>query len=216
MEAGVNEVGLSDTTGMANPAQVRRLFKQLRAEIGERTGAAHLHNTRGLGLANFNQSSLLRVGFGATEGAGDLSAPPLVQISSFAMLVKNRVRSQGMVRMGGAALLTGTGMAFPWPLFADAPLPLSEVFGVVRDILDVQAQAADTGEHRPAAPPAAPGRKTSTPSTRPGRARPLRHAHRHGRGGLRRAGAAVTGLLRTSSGAPGSRSRLPIPSLPAG
>lgn len=50
--AGVDEIGLSDTTGMANPAQVRRLFKRVRAEIGERTGAAHLHNTRGLGLAN--------------------------------------------------------------------------------------------------------------------------------------------------------------------
>jgi len=50
--AGVDEVGLSDTTGMANPAQVRRLFVKLRAEIGHKTGAAHMHNTRGLGLAN--------------------------------------------------------------------------------------------------------------------------------------------------------------------
>jgi hydroxymethylglutaryl-CoA lyase len=52
VEAGVDEVGLSDTTGHANPVQVRRLFTRVRAEIGERTGAAHLHNTRGLGLAN--------------------------------------------------------------------------------------------------------------------------------------------------------------------
>lgn len=52
VEAGVDEVGLSDTTGMANPAQVRRLFRAVRAAIGDRTGAAHLHNTRGLGLAN--------------------------------------------------------------------------------------------------------------------------------------------------------------------
>ena len=43
---------LSDTTGMANPAQVRRLFNKVRAAIGDRTGAAHMHNTRGLGLAN--------------------------------------------------------------------------------------------------------------------------------------------------------------------
>jgi hydroxymethylglutaryl-CoA lyase len=50
--AGADESGLSDTTGMANPAQVRRLFNKVRAEIGERTGAGHLHNTRGLGLAN--------------------------------------------------------------------------------------------------------------------------------------------------------------------
>ena len=51
-EAGADEVGLSDTTGMANPAQVRRLFNKVRAVIGDKTGAAHMHNTRGLGLAN--------------------------------------------------------------------------------------------------------------------------------------------------------------------
>jgi hydroxymethylglutaryl-CoA lyase len=51
-EAGVDDVGLSDTTGMANPTQVRRLFAKVRAAIGGKTGAAHLHNTRGLGLAN--------------------------------------------------------------------------------------------------------------------------------------------------------------------
>lgn len=50
--AGADECGLSDTTGMANPAQVRRLFTRLRAALGQRSGAAHLHNTRGLGLAN--------------------------------------------------------------------------------------------------------------------------------------------------------------------
>lgn len=51
-QAGADEIGLSDTTGMANPAQVRRLFTRLRAELGDRAGAAHMHNTRGLGLAN--------------------------------------------------------------------------------------------------------------------------------------------------------------------
>ncbi len=51
-EAGIDDCGLSDTTGYANPAQVRRLFARVRAEIGDKTGAAHMHNTRGLGLAN--------------------------------------------------------------------------------------------------------------------------------------------------------------------
>ncbi|MFC5520043.1 hydroxymethylglutaryl-CoA lyase [Polaromonas jejuensis] len=50
--AGADESGLSDTVGYANPAQVRRLFRRLRAELGEQAGAAHMHNTRGLGLAN--------------------------------------------------------------------------------------------------------------------------------------------------------------------
>lgn len=52
IDAGVDDSGLSDTTGMANPAQVRRLFGRVIREIGEKTGAAHMHNTRGLGLAN--------------------------------------------------------------------------------------------------------------------------------------------------------------------
>ena len=52
IEAGADESGLSDTVGYANPAQVRRLFRRLRAEIGVHAGAAHMHNTRGLGLAN--------------------------------------------------------------------------------------------------------------------------------------------------------------------
>ena len=52
IEAGADEAGLSDTTGMANPTQVRRLFRRLQAAIGDKAGAAHMHNTRGLGLAN--------------------------------------------------------------------------------------------------------------------------------------------------------------------
>ena len=51
-EAGVDDIGLSDTTGMADPGTVRRLFKGLQSAVGEKAGAAHLHNTRGLGLAN--------------------------------------------------------------------------------------------------------------------------------------------------------------------
>lgn len=50
--AGADESGLSDTVGYANPAQVRQRFRRLREELGEHAGAAHLHNTRGLGLAN--------------------------------------------------------------------------------------------------------------------------------------------------------------------
>ena len=45
-------VALADTVGYANPAQIRRLFRKVRNEIGEKLEAAHLHNTRGLGLAN--------------------------------------------------------------------------------------------------------------------------------------------------------------------
>ena len=51
--AGAVEVGLSDTTGYANPAQVKRLVRKVKAEIGaDKLNTLHLHNTRGLGLAN--------------------------------------------------------------------------------------------------------------------------------------------------------------------
>jgi hydroxymethylglutaryl-CoA lyase len=53
IKAGAAEVGLSDTTGYANPTQVKRLVRRVKAEIGSnRLNTLHLHNTRGLGLAN--------------------------------------------------------------------------------------------------------------------------------------------------------------------
>jgi hydroxymethylglutaryl-CoA lyase len=53
MQAGCDEVGLSDTTGYADPSTVTRMVKAVRGAVGEKavTGI-HLHNTRGLGLAN--------------------------------------------------------------------------------------------------------------------------------------------------------------------
>lgn len=51
--AGADSIGLSDTTGYANPAQIKRMFHHLGSEIGaEKMAGAHLHNTRGQGLAN--------------------------------------------------------------------------------------------------------------------------------------------------------------------
>jgi hydroxymethylglutaryl-CoA lyase len=51
--AGCDEVGLSDSVGYANPAQIRDLVARVRAAIGKQAFAGlHLHNTRGLGLAN--------------------------------------------------------------------------------------------------------------------------------------------------------------------
>jgi hydroxymethylglutaryl-CoA lyase len=52
VDAGAESVGLSDTAGVANPVQVKRMFARLQREIGDRAGAAHFHNTRGQGLAN--------------------------------------------------------------------------------------------------------------------------------------------------------------------
>ena len=51
-ETGANELNLADTTGMANPLQVRRLVAKTRAAIPQFPISVHLHDTRGLGLAN--------------------------------------------------------------------------------------------------------------------------------------------------------------------
>jgi hydroxymethylglutaryl-CoA lyase len=51
--AGAQEFSLSDTTGYADPAQVKRLVRKVRAAVGaDKMSTLHLHNTRGLGLAN--------------------------------------------------------------------------------------------------------------------------------------------------------------------
>jgi hydroxymethylglutaryl-CoA lyase len=51
-DAGAQEFSLSDTTGYADPAQVKRLIRKVRGAVGDRLTTLHLHNTRGLGLAN--------------------------------------------------------------------------------------------------------------------------------------------------------------------
>jgi hydroxymethylglutaryl-CoA lyase len=53
IEAGCDEVGLSDTTGFASPSQVRDYTRHIHELLGtERLTGVHLHNTRGQGLAN--------------------------------------------------------------------------------------------------------------------------------------------------------------------
>ncbi len=49
VDAGCEEIGFGDTTGMANPAQVGTFFEGL--DLGVEL-TAHFHNTRGQGLAN--------------------------------------------------------------------------------------------------------------------------------------------------------------------
>jgi hydroxymethylglutaryl-CoA lyase len=51
-DAGAEEVGFGDTTGMANPRQVRAFFDLASERLGGVELTAHFHNTRGQGLAN--------------------------------------------------------------------------------------------------------------------------------------------------------------------
>lgn len=56
----------------------------------------------------------------------------IVAVSGFAFLVKNLLRQRGLARLGAPAILTGSGMAFPWAVFAAAPLATAEA---VEDLL---------------------------------------------------------------------------------
>ncbi len=52
-DAGAEEIAFGDTTGMANPLQVRSYFEEAREALGADVElTAHFHNTRGQGLAN--------------------------------------------------------------------------------------------------------------------------------------------------------------------
>lgn len=52
VELGLSQITLCDTTGMANPKQVTEFVRALSARFPEQRFALHLHNTRGMGLAN--------------------------------------------------------------------------------------------------------------------------------------------------------------------
>jgi hydroxymethylglutaryl-CoA lyase len=51
-EAGAESVSLADSTGVANPVQIRTVVDAVRQAIGETPVVLHLHDTRGLGLPN--------------------------------------------------------------------------------------------------------------------------------------------------------------------
>ncbi|MGE4240755.1 hydroxymethylglutaryl-CoA lyase [Ramlibacter sp.] len=52
LDEGVDAVGLADTVGYADPAQVKRLYEKVLRVAGDKLDCAHFHDTRGLGLAN--------------------------------------------------------------------------------------------------------------------------------------------------------------------
>jgi hydroxymethylglutaryl-CoA lyase len=50
--AGVAEVGIADTIGVATPPQVRDMIARLSGVVPEEMLSLHVHDTRGLGIAN--------------------------------------------------------------------------------------------------------------------------------------------------------------------
>jgi hydroxymethylglutaryl-CoA lyase len=76
-DAGAQEIGFGDTTGMANPRQVGEFFPAARAALGDDVQlTAHFHNTRGQGLANV--LAALNVGVDSFESSfGELGGCPV-------------------------------------------------------------------------------------------------------------------------------------------
>jgi hydroxymethylglutaryl-CoA lyase len=80
-QTGASELDLADTTGMANPLQVRSIVSKTRAAMPGLPVSIHLHDTRGLGLANM----LAAYESGATifdVSAGGLGGCPFVKGAS--------------------------------------------------------------------------------------------------------------------------------------
>jgi hydroxymethylglutaryl-CoA lyase len=76
VDAGCEEVAFGDTTGMANPVQVRSFFANAQAELPGTELTAHFHNTRGQGLANV--LAALEAGVDSFESSfGELGGCPV-------------------------------------------------------------------------------------------------------------------------------------------
>jgi hydroxymethylglutaryl-CoA lyase len=74
--AGCEEVAFGDTTGMANPLQVRGFFAAARERLRGVELTAHFHNTRGQGLANV--LAALEAGVASFESSfGELGGCPV-------------------------------------------------------------------------------------------------------------------------------------------
>jgi len=74
-DAGIEEIALADTIGVANPAQVEALFQAMKERLPAVRWGAHFHDTRGTALANL--LSALETGVNLFEGSvGGIGGSP--------------------------------------------------------------------------------------------------------------------------------------------
>ncbi len=77
VEMGIRELSIADSVGLANPAQVQRTMARLRDELDGVELSMHLHDTRGLGLAN--ALAAMQVGIGIFDSSiGGLGGCPVL------------------------------------------------------------------------------------------------------------------------------------------
>jgi hydroxymethylglutaryl-CoA lyase len=119
VDAGAQEIGFGDTTGMANPRQVRELFPAWREALDDDVElTAHFHNTRGQGLANV--LAALDVGVDSFESSfGELGGCPVPAGATGNVATEDVVSM--LEEMG-----VGTGIDLPALVVAT---------GMVRDVL---------------------------------------------------------------------------------
>lgn len=108
---GIRDISLADTTGMANPFQVKRVVRELRAHYPNFHFSLHLHNTRGMAFANaiagleegivdFDSST---AGLGgcpyAPNASGNISTEDLVH-GFEEMGIKTNIDLDGVIKIG--------------------------------------------------------------------------------------------------------------------
>jgi hydroxymethylglutaryl-CoA lyase len=99
LQAGCDEVGLSDTTGFASPVQVRDYTRHIWERVGrDKLSGIHLHNTRGQGLANV--MAALEVGLTTVDASmGGIGGCPFAPGASGNIVTEDLVfllESQGL------------------------------------------------------------------------------------------------------------------------
>src|SRR5215207_9978061 len=145
--AGAQEVGFGDTTGMANPAQVKEFFPAAREALGaELELTAHFHNTRGQGLANV--LAALEAGVDSFESSfGELGGCPVPRGATGNIATEDLV---SMLEEMGVA--TGVDLG----LLLGAARAARDVLGRPLGSHTLVAGPVDWHGHRPAPAQAAP------------------------------------------------------------
>ncbi|MDX1810154.1 MAG: hydroxymethylglutaryl-CoA lyase [Sulfurospirillaceae bacterium] len=92
LDIGVSEISLADTIGVANPLQMYKVLNELKNNFGSVDFVLHLHDTRGMGLANVLMA--LQCGVSTFESAlGGLGGCP------FAPGAAGNIASEDLVNM---------------------------------------------------------------------------------------------------------------------
>lgn len=109
------EFGRMFIAGNRSPGELLQAQAVLIVDADCRPGAGALQALAATAVSR--QAAVQAVFLFEDPGMAAEAVNPIVRISSFAFLIKNLVRQQALDRLAGAALLQGSGMAFPRSLF---------------------------------------------------------------------------------------------------